>query len=222
MPFFTCMGQVCMVKPFISCLDEPDSKLQEVLDQVHMSVFEVSKTVGELAAAITQKSKELDRLKKEYEVKLRVLDAYISKVVPLEMFLSKGEESDKEVTDVIDQELRCSNCSNIIYSLQEGCDYILVPRALAQQKAAQVDDLSAAISALSASDNNVTDSHTDPALSDNIAKAPTASSRQSKKQHGKQKRTCSYCNRSGHTRARCFERLSKEPGQASGQQSSHK
>lgn len=174
-----------------------------------MLVVEVLKTVGQLAAAITQKSKELDLLKAEYESKLKILDEYITKVVPREEQRRENGSNEIDTCELLQKELRCLKCQNIVYSLKEETDYVLVPRKVAERKAADIPDLIQSLEKLETSVKSINAGSSRPLQQTPQVNQPQ---RQNKKQHGKLKRTCSYCDDPGHTRARCFARLSKEPG----------
>lgn len=165
-----------------------------------MLVVDLLKTVGLLANAVTQKTKELDRLKAEYEAKIRILDTYIAKVT--EELPETNLSGDKETTELLQKELRCLQCLHLVYSLNEQSDYILVPRKAALREAKEVPELLQSLERLKISAGG---------LNTNTVQSSLPPQPQSKKHHGKLKRTCSYCDQPGHTRARCLDRLNGQP-----------
>lgn len=172
-----------------------------------MLVVDLLTTVGQLASAITQKTKELDKLKAEYEAKIQILDKYIAKVT--ENSPETDSPNKTEAADLLQKELRCQNCSHLIYSLNEQSDYVLVPKRVALEKGAQVPKLLQSLEQLQLGSESANPT------------PPPQNSRPSqprnKKQHAKLKRTCSYCDEPGHTRARCLARLNGEPPKAQSQ-----
>lgn len=172
-----------------------------------MLVVEVLKTVGQLASAISQKTKELDLLKREYEIKLQILDQYIAKVAPTELLPKESTSKAENITELLSKELRCSSCSNVVYSLKDQSDYVLVPLGRAQEKASDMTELLQSLRDLKLGAQQADNEQT-PAVSRTLPDKPN---KERTKSHGKLKRTCSYCNEPGHTRARCFARLSKDP-----------
>lgn len=156
-----------------------------------MLIVEVLKTVGELASAITQKTQELERLKQEYESKLRVVNLYIARIE------GASQETDSDICSVLETQLRCSKCQNVVYDLNQDTEYILIPKKKAHLLRSAGGSL-------------------DTELGDLSLHAQTPNSTSAvyvKPKKSNSKKTCSFCNQTGHSRARCFERLSKEPVQ---------
>lgn len=146
-----------------------------------MLVAEVSKSMDELARAINKKNIELDTLKADYSQKLETLNIYLR-------HLSIGQQSPDELQSLIKQPVECPGCHTLLHDLFKDSDFVLVPRK------------SVAVPAEEKVPQHPTTKPQVPLLN-----TPTAPKSKSKK------KTCSYCNKLGHSRARCFERLSTEP-----------
>ncbi|OBA19419.1 hypothetical protein METBIDRAFT_33112 [Metschnikowia bicuspidata var. bicuspidata NRRL YB-4993] len=173
-----------------------------------MLFAEVSKSMGELATAISKKHQELDQLKNEYERKLRLLDQYLS-------HLPTNKQSKQDVSGFVEniQNLKspvtCPHCNNTLFDLLQDTDFVIVPKD--RLKAFSVD--------LSGAENlRVVDK---PGI---LVAPPTGSSpilqQPSAHNQSRLKRTCSYCHKPGHSRAKCFTRLNREPPHQRSQASS--
>lgn len=162
-----------------------------------MLFAEVSKSMGELAAAINKKNQELDLLKNEYEKKLRLVEAYLlhlpaaePPVLDARDFVSNLENLDRQVT--------CPNCSNTILERAENMGFVLLPKNRLRPRDEAATCIEKPLS--------------NPEPGFQVPPLPGPSSRIPQHNiHSKLKRTCSYCNKPGHSRARCFTRLSREP-----------
>lgn len=179
-----------------------------------MLLIEILRTVGQLAEAVAQKTAEVDKLKKDYEKKLATVNKYI------ELLTSHNANNDvlseDKAMELIEKDITCPHCHKNVNSLQENPDYVVVPRKKIHVPQQSARDVANQLHQLTLDTQKVrqditTHEEKDPVSGpkdlpkDSIPKEP-------KKHHGgKLKRTCSYCKQPGHSRARCFKRLTKDP-----------
>ncbi|KAM9910514.1 hypothetical protein OXX69_004414 [Metschnikowia pulcherrima] len=162
-----------------------------------MSFADISKSLGELAGAIAKKNKEVEELKSEYERKLRVVERYLQHFPGAEPALDANAlvtllENDEPVT--------CPNCSTTLYDLSKHTGFVLVPKNRLRIQSETGTEI------IASDQENLSGSRDQPHKLSEPAKKPYNN------RHGsKSKRTCSYCNKTGHSRARCFTRLNGEP-----------
>lgn len=163
-----------------------------------MLIVDVSKTIGGLAEAINKKSAELANLEEEYRSKLEVLNRYISKIEQDSAQESSIMKSQEEILRLISTPVNCPKCLHEIYNPENDSDYVLIPKA-------QIEILKDE----RVHHKNQTVKGKDIALSDNLTENKPAEQYlpESKSKKNKLKKTCSYCNKTGHSRARCFARL---------------
>ncbi|SGZ50019.1 CIC11C00000003366 [Sungouiella intermedia] len=192
-----------------------------------MLIADVSATVENLAILVNKKSNELAKLQQEYQEKLEILNKYIGKIEDAEkcedstrLEVSKKdsnslensqisqlkklesesllqdeslESQNSQILHLISSPVCCPNCLEKFYDLSSKSEFVLIPRnkvhLLQNQKANHIIE-------------NVQQSIGDLQISE----LP-------KKLHGKLKKTCSYCKKPGHSRARCFTRLSRDPSE---------
>lgn len=144
-----------------------------------MSIVELLQTVDTLAQLINQKNKELEKLKLNYDAKLKQINQYIS------LFSTDDQPiEDKKLLDIINTPVKCNNCDHVVWDITQDTHYIIIPKN--SIKYLQSDALK-----------------TLPAK-EPFQYQPPKSTPNSKK------KTCSYCNKTGHSRARCFKRLNTE------------
>lgn len=166
-----------------------------------MLIVEFLKTVGQLAEAITHKNAELERLKIEYEKKLALLNSYIG------IYASNqdGQElDDTKLIDLISQDFKCPNCEHKLYSLMKDSDFVLIPKKKIKTPQTGSPGLSDQLRQLSLDAQKLSSTTLDQKENQPIQE------KQKRHHGGKQKRTCSYCKESGHSRAKCFKRLTKD------------
>lgn len=134
-----------------------------------MSIVDVLQSVGELAAAVNEKIKELESLKSQYNAKLSVINQYIS-LLPID---NNETISDDELIKIIQD---------------SDSNYIKIPTKLVrvpENLNKDTNDIVPQIRHLLLDSNKPKDN----------------------KYQNKSKKTCSYCNKPGHNRAKCFKRL---------------
>lgn len=185
-----------------------------------MLIVDVLKTVGQLASAISQKTRELEELKQQYESKIHILNKYIEKIQrgPHD----NSAKSQESITNMLDTPLRCSACQNTVYDLETESDYILVPKNKAHllkeepekdmEPLPKLDELSVYDSG-NADQNPYGSSSRNPLgnSSRSLQGNPSQNDPYEKPKKASKKKTCSYCHQAGHSRARCLTRLNKEP-----------
>ncbi|OVF09503.1 hypothetical protein A9F13_05g03245 [Clavispora lusitaniae] len=172
-----------------------------------MSIADVSKTLGGLAEAIHKKSAELEALEKEYKRKLVLLNSYIGKLEAGtgSQDQEAPEKTEEEIVRLLETPVRCKNCSNVVYDPNSECDYVLIPKTrvnILQDAKLGQDSTTETVK----TEEIIKDK--DPTETEENHKLPGFSS-DNKHRKSKSKKTCSYCNKAGHSRARCFSRLSK-------------
>lgn len=178
-----------------------------------MLIAEVSATVENLAILVHKKSNELAKLQKEYHEKLEILNKYIGKIAENTQYLeivenpeqsqtsqksgklqNSSETTDNTLLKIISTPVCCPLCLNTLYDLSFNSDFVLIPR----NKVHLIGD----------GDEGHTVEKVESAM-----ESLQVSEKQVSKKHGKLKKTCSYCKKPGHSRARCFTRLSKDPSE---------
>lgn len=162
-----------------------------------MLIVDVSKTLGDLAEAINKKSATLDRLEQEYRSKLEILNRYISKLEVNSNEMTAALVPQDEILSLIGTKRSCPHCQNIIYDPKNDSDYVLIPKS-------HVEILHDKRLEGGATKGN---GEKTPAGIVGSDKAEEQASSALSSRKGKLKKTCSYCNKPGHSRARCFSRL---------------
>lgn len=170
---------------------------------------EISQQVNFLAEKISSKNKELEKLKSEYTSKL----AYLEQVESLYL-KSIGQNTADPKLD-INLKVDCKNCGATVYDAKEidrsKNDYfILFPKAkindlLLLSSANRKATSSVAKSGVNRDDKAIT--ATSNKQSSTLAVNSTSRENQNKKH---KKKVCSYCKKAGHSRAKCFKRLTTE------------
>lgn len=173
-----------------------------------MSLNDVSATVENLAVAVNQKLADLTRLQHEYLAKINLLNRYISQFQPDDNEQAEqAKPVDDQIINLISSKVCCPSCNENLYDLTENSEYILIPKNQARLPSVgeKSRDIDHAIESVQQRVGSLQVAPQGP-----VGEAGNNSRKQS---HTKLKRTCSYCKKPGHSRARCFTRLSKEPGQ---------
>ena len=141
-----------------------------------MLIVDVSKTVGDLAKAIAEKSQELELLKQEYLGKIAIVNSYIESINS-----NNCDDLDEPAfLNVLTTKIECPHCQKTVCGIEKSANYVMVPKGILRGIEPKQE----------------------------MVKQEVIPSKPKK---GSQKKTCSYCNRTGHSRARCFERLAKDP-----------
>lgn len=172
-----------------------------------MQVEEVSKALESLADVVNRKSAELDRLKREYTQKIEILNGYIRK-----FHSNTSEQSepadDNAILELLTSKIACPSCLKEIYLLDSENEYILVPKRLVRLLETQQHKSNEQPTDAKITVDTVTKSLGEMEVTNEENVQPVVAR---KLHHSKQKRTCSYCKKPGHSRARCFARLNKDP-----------
>lgn len=156
-----------------------------LLYHTEMLLAEISKSMGDLALAVNRKTAELDRMKAEYDTKLRIVNKYIDKINAM---MDSSSQTELGELDALEKTVSCPACHTKVYDLDEESEYVLVPRnKIHLLRETESESATREIKAEPL-----------PVPKPGRSKSRTI--------------TCSYCNKTGHSRARCFVRLSKEPG----------
>lgn len=162
-----------------------------------MSLLEVLKSVDELARAYQEKTKVLDQLKSEYEGKLALINKYIE-TLPKED--SQALINDEELLNRLKEPVACKNCNNTVWNNGEG-NMVLLPRSCVKVPESSKDPKDPK----------------NPKETDDMIRRlqliqihPSTPNHNSRANKNSSKRVCSYCQKKGHSRAKCFARLNGE------------
>lgn len=171
-----------------------------------MSIVDLLKSVDTLAKLITQKNQELESLKKNYDAKLNQINKFINLInsqTSLEQEPPRDEISDDELLKIIDKKISCLSCHQEIWDINEDTDFIIIPKKKIQflLKQQQWDQKNS--NELSDKLNNIS---IGASATDDRSPSPYQSTYTPHKKSNF-KKTCSYCHKKGHSRARCLERL---------------
>lgn len=170
-----------------------------------MSITELLSTVDQLARAVTQKNKELDALKVEYNAKIAQMNLYLSSLQDLvlgDTHRNKEGANDDAATAAVG--LSCPQCSATV----ELDDYVIIPKSKIRLLFEEVEPLRRSL-------ENVTIGEEPAAHTNSAAKYISPKGlrlvgppRDRKLQEKKFSSViCSYCQKPGHTRAKCYARL---------------
>ena len=176
-----------------------------------MSIVELLNTVDKLAKAVTQKNKELDTLKLEYNAKITQMNLYLSTLQ--EIVLTENHNHQQDVTDdefiaATTGSLSCPKCSTGV-SMD---DFVILPKGKIKLLAEKSEPLRLSFEKLNleATATSSTISSTTPKYSPSKDSRDSSASPHTDKKHQERrlpKIVCSYCQKPGHTRAKCFARL---------------
>ncbi|EGW34242.1 uncharacterized protein SPAPADRAFT_59671 [Spathaspora passalidarum NRRL Y-27907] len=157
-----------------------------------MSIVELSATVDKLAKIINQKNKQLEDLKQGYDQKLHIINEYIRTLEgSIEGDSSKESIPNEEFIKKISSKVECPNCKHVIWDNMQSGEYVLVPK---HQLKYLIRDTPQA----------QTQAHepitpTTSTSNDTSYRPP--------KPKNRSKINCSFCGEPGHTRAKCYKRL---------------
>lgn len=162
---------------------------------------ELQEVIDNLVKAVAARESELEKLAKEYQEKLNVLNSYIDQFQQLSNDNLESQDEQK-IQELLSAEISCPLCHANLYKLDNDSEFLLVPklkvksilRGTLADKANAADSLKATLKSLQ--------------ISDQLPQTVVA-----KKLHRPKKMTCSYCKKLGHSRARCFTRLSQDPSE---------
>ncbi|KAK6459002.1 Zn-finger, CCHC type [Scheffersomyces xylosifermentans] len=173
-----------------------------------MSTIELSKTVDDLAKVIANKNKELEELKQDYDEKMHILSNYLSKLQEVIGTTANGEEWDIDEESLLKSltlPMKCPSCNTSIVSNEEDFEYIRIPKKRIRRSPHYNTNLGSSKSVSSI------ESAGDYLTGDRGQESKTTRPASTNKIHQKSKKVCSYCNKPGHSRAKCFLRLSTPP-----------
>lgn len=173
-----------------------------------MSVVDLLKSVDTLAKIINQKNRELDELKKGYDAKLHEINKYVEVLQKLGLTDDKNEVmSEERFRKIIHQPAKCSNCNHEIWNIDGDGELVAIPRKklqyILQNTHMDVPSLLGGMEDLKIKDNE--SSCFEPRVRPNFK--GNQSSNGERHFANKSKKTCSYCKKTGHSRAHCLVRL---------------
>lgn len=174
-----------------------------------MSIVDILKSLDELAKAITQKNIEVDELKKLYNHKISIINQYVELLdSDIDFEKIENEILEMELVERLEKPIVCENCNNSISLLDGSSKFALIPKSrIRQVKLNKTPSTNRGdIVHDNGSSANITPSNVNgyiPAKLEKRGQIHAYNRNQSKK-------TCSYCNKPGHTRAKCFTRLNKD------------
>lgn len=157
-----------------------------------MAIVELLKSLDNLARAIVEKNKEVDEMKKEYESKLRTVNQYLKLLQDPTNHSTTNEET---FLTALANQATCPHCEKHL-NTSASSEFVLIPRNQIAIKSTPVGDEE---EAQETTINDTTEECT--------SKESEIRHGQAKKQNNS-KRICSYCKAPGHSRAKCFKRLS--------------
>lgn len=169
---------------------------------------ELAEVIENLVKAVATRESELDQLAKKYQEKLNILNDYIHQIQALTN-VEESSENGESTEKLLETDVDCPLCHANLYKLNSESDFLLIPklkiRSILQNTPKERGE-SAASLAKALENLQVTE------------EAPQAAT--PRKLHKQKKMTCSYCKKLGHSRARCFTRLSQDPSDKTYQSSS--
>lgn len=163
-----------------------------------MSVVELLKTIDGLANAINEKNKEIENLKRNYSEKIFIVNSYISLLQQAGSFETDKQQNafnEEDLIKALKEPLRCSKCSATIISNESNKDFFILPKNTIQFLNGKIEE-----------------QVSPPKLETNKSNETTIQRSEDKyskrnDHKNKSKKTCSYCHKTGHSKARCFKRL---------------
>lgn len=152
-----------------------------------MSIIELLNEIGKLAQIINDKNHELENLRKNYDTKLQMINKYIEELSFPSSSLSSSSSTitEERLIKQLSEPIECPNCQYKIWESCKNSDFLLIPK-------------------------NKIATRSNPGLDDKVSTPPVpveppTITKQLKK---KSNVVCSYCKKTGHTRAKCRTRLS--------------
>lgn len=178
-----------------------------------MSAIELLKTIENLVQVVNEKNRELERLKTEYDSKINEINRYweaLHDSISGKSSISstrEGEISDEELIQTLKSRVKCPQCDTEVWNNEEKSDFILFPRQKLQviQQSHQSDVKSDKND--SKMDHKTNPSQSSSQRSSQNSHTPTPHPATPKKSA---KKTCSFCHQTGHSRARCLQRLNND------------
>lgn len=162
-----------------------------------MSIVEVLKSVEVLAKAVHEKSKHLDELIAQYNTKILLVNKFLDKL-PTDCEINKLLTEEQFIDSI--NHPQCPKCQATIDD-----EFLIIPkRKVAVENDAENE------SKVSKSTNVPHDELSTSSPEHISSYLPNKSTTSQHKYQEKSKKVCSYCKRTGHSRARCFKRLNGE------------
>lgn len=148
-----------------------------------MSIIELLNEIGKLAQIINEKNHELENLRKNYDTKLQMINKYIEEL-SLSSSSSPSTITEERLIAQLSESIECPNCQYRIWENCKNSDFLLIPKSKIATRS-------------------------NPGLYDKASTPPTPvePSTITKPYKKKSNIVCSYCKKTGHTRAKCRTRL---------------
>lgn len=170
-------------------------------------IVELLRTIGELARAVAAKDAEIEEMKSIFDKQIAVLNSYISQ---LELHLPHASndlpatgELDLPVEDFLQTLETFKSAHRNSTATASSDQYILVPthklKYLLKRPSQSTPPPKVGIEK----------ANTVLPIKSFFASVSRSGSELHAHSNPRSKRTCSYCNQPGHSRARCIERLAK-------------
>lgn len=170
-----------------------------------LSLEDLLTTVDSLARTVARKNLELEVLKKSYDEKLLQINQYIE-LVQNAVKPQRDEQGDSDNWEqiseerflaLVNQKVECSGCNSTLWDNTELLEYMLIPKKTLKYLLRKPEE-------------SLTDAFGKLRTTPVPSSATTFSSvlSQRRREQTRSKKTCSYCHKPGHSRAKCFTRLS--------------
>ena len=161
-----------------------------------MSAIELLKTIDGLANAITEKNKEIENLKRYYSEKVSIVNSYINLLHQVGSF--EGDEynaiNEEDLVQSLKKPFCCPKCFTRITSNENDEDFFILPKTTIQILNGKIEELVSATKSETNKKNTTIQRSEDDHGKKNYRKK-------------KSKKACSYCHKTGHSKAKCFKRL---------------
>ncbi|ABN68470.2 Zn-finger, CCHC type, partial [Scheffersomyces stipitis CBS 6054] len=174
-------------------------------NKAKMSAMELSSTVDQLARVIISKNKQLEDLSSVYEKKLQTLNEYISKIQIALGNEVAGSSSIQSIVDddflaEIQKDISCPRCNSVLHDKSDDYEYIKIPK-----KTIRPTNMANTGKEF----NPIKSPEVEKSISVGSVSSEVSSKNSSSHRHQQSKKICSYCKKPGHSRAKCYVRLSK-------------
>lgn len=167
-----------------------------------MDIVELLRTVDALASTINLKTQELDRLKNDYNRKLGHLNKLLEDLRP-----ASGVVNVDEVMSMIESEVKCPKCHEKVWDNNQA-DYLLLPKKAFELVGVEGKEGEKLASSTQQGQNQQNQqSQPNQQSPSHQQTSPPWTHGRGRGSHQLSKKTCSYCHKQGHLRARCFQRL---------------
>lgn len=182
-----------------------------------MSAIELLKTIENLVQVVNEKNRELEKLKAEYGLKIHEINRYLDALhgsishKSANPSTTDGEISDEQLIQILKSRIKCPQCDAEVWNNEKKTDFILFPRQKLQVvhlgEAGQSEKIDQ-------NDQESITGSTSQSSSQGSSQGSSHPSQTSQPSPGKPKKSakksCSFCHRAGHSRARCLQRLNND------------